>query len=365
MKRAAGKTAFLLISAALCLAPSLALKGCKPRQSSSRHQPAAAFPSPARPYRILHIMSYHSPWEWTDDQLKGFQDGLGSLPVQYKVLQMDAKRRSSEAWLQAASRQADAFIREWKPDLVYINDDIAQKYVTRRYINTATPFVFGAVNADPDTYGFTGSSNITGVLEREHIVETISLLKEIVPSVTKIAVVVDDDPTWDSVLGRLHQLARTRLKDCQFVSWDRPRTFAEYKAKILSYQKSADAIGLLGVHTFKGADGRNVPWQEVLTWTARNSTLPDFSFWKDRIGFGTLCAVYVSGYEQGLAAGRIARRILYEGKKPSDIPIKPTIKGKPIISLARARRLHLKLKSGLLLTAEIVRDMGETKEVGN
>jgi len=36
--------------------------------------------------------------------------------------------------------------------------------------------------------------------------------------------------------------------------------------------------------------------------------LPDFSFWKDRIPFGTLCAVYVSGYDQGRAAGRIAYR---------------------------------------------------------
>jgi hypothetical protein len=45
---------------------------------------------------------------------------------------------------------------------------------------------------------------------------------------------------------------------------------------------------------------------------------------------GTLCAVTVSGYEQGLAAGKIARGILVEGKKPSDFPFEPTTKDNSI-----------------------------------
>jgi hypothetical protein len=26
----------------------------------------------SRPFKILHVMSYHSPWEWTDKQFEGF-----------------------------------------------------------------------------------------------------------------------------------------------------------------------------------------------------------------------------------------------------------------------------------------------------
>ena len=47
------------------------------------------------------------------------------------------------------------------------------------------------VNADPAAYGFVGSSNITGVLEHEHFVETVKLLREMFPQVTRIAVIVD------------------------------------------------------------------------------------------------------------------------------------------------------------------------------
>jgi hypothetical protein len=93
----------------------------------------------------------------------------------------------------------------------------------------------------------------------------------------------------------------------------------------------------LGIFTFKDEYGNNVPYPEVLKWTVQNSTLPDFSFWESRIGPGTLCTVIVSGYEQGLAAGKIARGILVEGRSPASYAIAPTVKGEPVVSLARAR----------------------------
>ncbi|MDD5255723.1 MAG: hypothetical protein PHR11_06710, partial [Candidatus Omnitrophica bacterium] len=99
--------------------------------------------------------------------------------------------------------------------------------------------------------------------------------------------------------------------------------------------------------------GRNVAWEDVLKWTAENSKLPDFSFWKDRIPYGTLCVVYVSGYEQGLSAGRIARGILADGRSPASYAMEPTVKGKPIISFARAKKLGLKIRSTTLLSSEV------------
>jgi hypothetical protein len=113
--------------------------------------------SSGRKYKILHIMSYHSPWEWTDDQFNGFKDALKGLDVEYRVFQMDTKRRSDGAWKEKVGREARELIDIWKPDLVYTNDDNAQAYAARYYVNSHIPFVFSAVNADPGAYGFTGS----------------------------------------------------------------------------------------------------------------------------------------------------------------------------------------------------------------
>lgn len=304
-------------------------------------------------YKILHVMSYHSPWKWTDDQLAGFKEALKDVDVEYKVFQLDTKRNSSKEWKEVVGLQARELIESWKPDLVYTNDDNAQEYVARYYVNSDTPFVFSGVNADPDEYGFNGSTNITGVLEHEHFVESVELLKMGVPGIKKIAIVLDEGPTWPGVIQRMKEKLN-ELEGIEIVSWDVIHSFDEYKQKIKSYQGNVDAIGLLGIFTFKDDDGQNVPYTEVLKWTANNSQLPDFSFWKDRISYGTLCTVTVSGYEQGLAAGKIAHGILVDGRSPASFDMVPTVKGEAVISLARANRLGISFKSSILLSAEIV-----------
>ncbi len=308
----------------------------------------------AEKFRILHIMSYHSPWVWTDEQLKGFKDALKDLNIEYKVFQMDTKRISTNEWKEKIGKEARELIDSWKPDLVYTNDDNAQEYVARHYVNKDIPFVFSGVNKTPDYYGFVGSKNIAGVLEQEHFVETVQLLKKIIPGVSKIAVLSDEDITWEGVMQRMKEKAPRQLPDVEFVSWDIIRTFDNYKQKINGYRKTVDAIALLGVFNFRDENGKNVPYQEVLKWTAENSSVPDFSFWNDRTDFGTLCAVTVSGYNQGYDAGKIARGILAQGKSPSSYPFEPTVKGEPIINLARAKKLGIKIDSEVLLSSKVL-----------
>ncbi len=313
-------------------------------------------PAAAPKFRILHIMSYHSPWEWTDGQLNGFKAALQDADVEYKVIQMDTKNHSDEEWKQQVSQEAKEVIDTWQPDLVYTTDDDVQKYIVQDYVDKDIPFVFSGVNADPASYGFVGSKNVTGVIEHQHFIESVELLKQIAPGVKKIAIVVDDSPFWHGVTKTMQAEESQLPADVEIVSYDLIKTFAEYKQKVAEYQTAVDAIAMLGVFNFKDDQGNNVPFQDVLQWTTENSNLPDFSFWEDRISHGTLSSVTVSSYEQGLAAGQMARAILVEGKKPADIPMKPTVKGVPVINLARAKALGFNLDSDILLTAKVIQD---------
>lgn len=314
--------------------------------------PVAATDLAQKHWKILHIMSYHSPWKWTDGQLEGFKAALRGLNIEYKVFQLDMKRKTDEAWKQAVSREARELIASWKPDLVYTSDDYAQKYVAMHYLYQKLPFVFSGVNAHPAVYGFLGSGNITGVLEEEHFVETIKLLQQIVPTVKKIAVIYDDDPTWPPVLARMKN-SLPQLPGIEINSWDLIRTFAQFKQRLEELQKEADAIGFLGIFAFKDEQGKNVSYKTVSRWVMDHSTLPDFSFWEDRISYGTLCAVNVSEYEQGYAAGEIARSILLEGRSPGSYPMKPTVKGVPMVNLLRAKKLGIQIKTGILLSVTV------------
>ncbi len=191
------------------------------------------------------------------------------------------------------------------------------------------------------------------MLEQEHFAQSVQLLRKLVPGVKRIAVVFDEATMWEPVRKRMEAAAAT-LPEVAFGPWDTIATYADFKARMRAYQGQVDAVALIGIFNFKDANGRDLPYQEVLRWVAEHSRLPDLGFWIDRVNYGTLCAVTVSEHEQGLAAGRLARTILTEGASPGSLPMRPTVRGLPVISLARARDLGLKPDTSLLLSAEVV-----------
>src|SRR5574340_1178540 len=87
------------------------------------NSPEARVADPAKKHwKILHVMSYHSPWKWTDGQFNGFKAALKDLDIEYQVFQMDTKRKSDAAWRAKVGREARQLIDSWKPDLVYTSD---------------------------------------------------------------------------------------------------------------------------------------------------------------------------------------------------------------------------------------------------
>lgn len=321
--------------------------------TSLPHPAAFAQAAPDKEFRILYVMSYHSPWRWTDWQLEGFQEEMKGVKASYQSFQMDTKRNSSPEQKEKKGQEARALIESWQPDLVYTSDDDVQQYLVKHYVNGKLPFVFSGVNADPANYGFRGSANITGVIEQEHFIESVRLIRKMAPGARRIALVFDDARMWEPVKARIAK-AMAQLPDMQIVANDTLLTFADYKKKIAEYQKTADIIGTLGIFNLKDEHGKNVTYQEVQKWTVENSRLPDFAFWIDRVHYGTLGAVTVSEREQGRAAGRIARGILVGGKSPASFEMVPTTKGLPVISLARAKKLGINPDAELLLTAEVI-----------
>ena len=317
--------------------------------------PAANLPASQKAFRILHVMSYHSSWSWPRDQLRGFKTALAGLDVEYEVVELDTKRNSDDASIRSKAESAERIIAQWKPDLLYANDDNAQKYVSKFHVGSPLPIVFSAVNQDPSEYGFRGAQNVTGVLEHEHFVPTIKLLRQIAPHVRRIAVIVDSDPTWQGVVERmrrdLSQIDNLEITELALVT-----TLDEFKRVVHEAQGKVDAIAMLGVFNIKDENGSDVDYEEIQKWMTKHSTLPDFSFWRTRVERGTLCAVAVSGYEQGHLAGEMARKILLDGVTPGAIPIQPSTKGQPLISLARARDLGLKIDVEVLLNAEALKD---------
>jgi len=301
-------------------------------------------------------MSFNSPYDWTDGQFEGFRAGLGADDkVQYQVFQLDTKRQSSTEEQERNAERARKQIKEWKPDLVYTSDDDAVKLVTTHYINKPLPFVFSGVNLPAKDYGIQGASNITGVLEREHILETIHLVQALKPGIKRIQVFSDNATYWPQVIGRIRSIARTH-HDFDLVGVDQPMAYADFQRLVLDNPNKADAYLILGNFNFKDAKGADVPYPQLQRWLAENSKIPDMSFWDDRMVHGTLAGVTVSAFEQGLGAGKLAREILVKHQSPSSLPIMATTKGVPVINLERAKQLGITPRANLLLSAQIIKN---------
>ncbi|WP_316367624.1 ABC transporter substrate-binding protein [Candidatus Thiodiazotropha sp. CDECU1] len=306
-------------------------------------------------FRILHVMSYHAFWKWNREQFQGFKSVFAGLDVEYKVVELDTKRNSNPVEIEKKVEQAKRIIDEWNPHLIYANDDNAQKYLIQDYVGSDYPIVFSAVNRDPSEYNFVGADNVTGVMEYEHIVPTIRLLRQLVPDVKRISVIVDADPTWKGVMGRMRSSVR-QIPDVEITDWTLVQTLQQFQDKVMQLQDRVDAIAMLGVFNIKDENGEDVDYEKIQRWVVENSNLPDFSFWQTRVERGTLCAVAVSGYQQGFMAGKMAKKILLDGVSPREIPIQTRTEGVPMINLMRARELGIKPNVNLLLSIDAITD---------
>lgn len=290
------------------------------RRAALRHGGAWAL-APALPAvraadapRLLHVMSFESLWRWTDGQLAGFRQGLHMPQAQWQVFQMDVKRHRSPAEKAARGRLAREAVEAFRPDLLYLSDDDAVAEVAVPYAGSRMPIVVSGVNRTLPEHGLEGAPNITGVLEREHVAESLRLLRAVVPGARRLAMVSDPSPYWDAWIGH-------------------------------------------SVFALPRADGTAVPFPDLARWVVQHTRLPDISFWIDRVHHGTLLSVTVSEHEQGLAAGRLASAILRDGRSPASLPVRPTSHGRPAINLARARQLGIGVRSTQLLASEVVRQL--------
>jgi len=300
--------------------------------------------------KVLLVFSYHPEYAWQAEETKGVEEVLVNERVQIEKLSMDTKRNTSAEWIEKITEEAVRKIDEYKPDVVIVFDDNACELVAKKYVGKRLPFVFTGMNGEPEDYGFP-AENITGVIERHHIVATIDLLRRLVPDVKELAIITDNSPTSQ---GFITDLEKTTLP-VPISEVYATNDFSDWKAKVEELQLKVDAIGLFQYHTIKEGSGeQSLPPEEVLAWTLQNSALPDFAFFDFTIRDGALCGVTVSGYEQGKAAGEIAVKIL-KGEKAEDIPIQCPQKGTVIINATRAKNLGIQIPADVLRDAEVER----------
>ena len=299
--------------------------------------------------KILLVFSYHPEYSFVVEETRGIDDIFEGTGVETEKLYLDTKRNTNDEWKQKVAAEAAQKIEAYKPDLVIVFDDNACELVAKQYIGESLPFVFCGMNGEPEDYGFP-AQNITGVIERYPIESIVNLLKQLVPSVKKLAIITDDSSTSQGFIASLEEV----ILPSEVSEFYATNDFDTWKAKVAELQTEVDAIGIFQYHTLKEkGEETSLPPGDVLGWTLANSELPDFAFSDFTVRDGVLCGVTQSGYEQGKAAAEIAIRIL-NGEKAEDIPIECPEEGTPMVNETRAQELNIEIPAGVLGEAVII-----------
>ncbi len=306
--------------------------------------------------RILVVHSYHKTQAGhVVEMTEGIRAALEGSGAEVRYFHMDTKRRNSAGWKSKAGAQAMALLSAYDPSVVITMDDNAQEWFARHYASKpgAPDFVFGGVNDDPARYGFP-AENVTGVIERPNVQESIELLARIVPKVRRILLLSDDSPTTAPFCEYVAKLnLPVAVVDCLRIS-----TFDQWKQVIAAYRDRVDAFGVYVIRTIRRSetDPSQVPEAELAAFLAENTPLPSVGFFDSAARAGLLCGVSVSMREQGHAAGAIARELLLAGKRPADFPVSPTENGRILLNLQTAEKLGFSIQYDTIQRAcEVIR----------
>ncbi len=300
-----------------------------------------------RPIKIVWIDSYHHDRPSSIDKFNSFRDMLleSGREFEFEDFEMDTKRNPDGA--EQKGKEAQAFIDSRNPDVIYLTDDNAQKYVGSYYIGKDVLIIASGIDGDPKDYGYLDADNVAGVVEKEHFVGSIRFLQEIDPQIQRVAVIGDNEETTKIAFDYAKEESK-KMDDVDFVGWEMLSDFEEFKERVLYYQERADAFFFLGLSALQGTTE-----DDTIRWITENNNLLETTFTAHLIGKGLLASLDASAIWQGKAAGNIAKEILIDGKNPSSFNFEAPKKGDQILNYARAKQLGLIIPSTILINSKV------------
>lgn len=300
---------------------------------------------------VLNIAAYHKGYGWTDDCVRGIDQGLES---KYKVIHyyMDTKRISKSEFGNATDKAWEEYLKI-KPNLVMLGDDNALKFLGPKLAKENIPLVYYGINGNPRLYfGGIMPANVKGVLERVLLVSLVRNVWGIVKDHKNKQVTVLSDGSTSSAAQLETQFKGKRqiiAGEFKALFIDFPE-WSDWKNFIKNAHKTNGALILINYHAIKD-NGKSVDYKSVLNWTSNNSKLPVFIVQKD-VGPGMATgALLLDGVRHGELAASIVEKVL-QNKKVN--PSSEDLDGRFIVSQSQLDRFHLKLPESMEGNMEIV-----------
>jgi ABC-type uncharacterized transport system substrate-binding protein len=261
----------------------------------------------------------------------------------YKNIE-DAARKAQEAY---------AVYQEFQPDGVIAADDNAQSMFVLPYLKdkVKTPLMFCGVNEDAEKYGYP-ASNISGILERYLIDESIALAKQLLPSISTFGFIMKNSSTSKAIFKQIQKESNNYIVN--FISFKEPNSLKDALIMTEELKKSCDVIFVSSLAGIPDEKGNPATEKEAFTAVSEKFAKAVLGVHMHHIKFGAFCGVSQIGEEQGEKASEMLLRAM-EGTPVSKIPVVRNHKGKRMINVMVLKEMGISPRPIVLQGAELIR----------
>jgi putative ABC transport system substrate-binding protein len=336
---------------------------------SSLVVPALAFAQAAR--RVYIVQSYEKGHVCGEPQAEGIIEALGAggwmvgrnLTVRSYYMDTYRNNATPDAMLREGQR-ALAEIAEFKPDIVFVLDDAAVRFVMLPLLGrTDLSVVFSGMNGQPEMYDglkkYMDSrahpgGNATGVYEKLYAAQSLKVMAQAVPGLSdgKVVMITDMSPTGNA-LTKQFDLELTGQTD---VKWEvrRVKDWAEYMKLIEELNGDATVKAIYPVALTLPVDGGGrYAAAEIYDWTIAHSKKPEMAINYFFARMGLFGGAVINFGTMGKLAGQKGAKIL-SGTKAGDLPIEDAPDYAIVFNLKRANDLGIQISPRVLAAASAV-----------
>lgn len=304
----------------------------------------------AEGHKVLVVMSYETDYPW-DIEVKDGIDSVLSGQAEIRYFYMNTK--TDPAGSREKGKEAYALYREFNPDGIIAMDDDAQEDFVLPFIKNKEkiPVIFGGVNAEPDAYGYP-TDQISGILDRFHISESISFAQQIVPGIRTVGFILKESPTAKLISDQVEK--EKADYSAQVTGFHMVKTLAEALSAVNAMKGNTDLLFAAVLSGVTDTEGNVLNENQAVRAVIKAFGGPTITNLSQNVKNGALCAVVKTGQEQGSVAAEMLLKA-FQGTPVKDMPVIRNRHGKRVINATVLKELGIKPNVAILRGADIVK----------
>jgi ABC-type uncharacterized transport system substrate-binding protein len=299
---------------------------------------------------VLVVMSYEQNNPWCREIKDGIEKALNEK-YRATYFYMDTKIDMSGG--KSKAREAYALYQNLRPKGVITADDNAQWMFVLPYLKNKveTPVMFCGVNASPEKYGYP-ASNVSGILERGHIKESIAFVKQLTSEVATIGFITKISPSGSALFNQVSSESDDYL--LKVTAKREVKTLNELRTVSADMRQQSDVLFVDSMEGILDDTGTGMNNKEITKSLQKYYGLKIVGSNRYHVENGALCAVVKTGQEQGRTAAEMLIMAM-EGTPISKIGIRKNHNGKRLLNVETMRAARIKPKHRVLRGVELVK----------